>query len=514
MTSTLRHLAIIVACCSIAACATVDFDYPKKETHALTDTSDTYFGRELADVVAAHPDGEAGFYPMGDAIDALATRLLLAERAQKTIDAQYYLLTTDVVGNVFLEVLLRAADRGVRVRLLLDDILTTGYDAGMAALDSHPNFEIRIFNPFANRSFRAIDGITSFSRVNRRMHNKSFTVDNQITIIGGRNIAAEYFGAREDYKFGDLDVMGIGPVVQDVSDMFDSYWNHRAAAPVPAFAKMPDDPEAILAEIRTKLIASREAIKDTPYAEAVRRRVEHYIESEENIAIWAPYTLAVDSPDKSDKKRAAEVASITTPLKESILTAKSEILIVSPYFVPRKSGIEMFTALQQSGVNITIVTNSLAANNQKAVHGGYAPSRKPLLKAGIKIYEVRPDAGVSGSEYVSGDSARATLHTKAFAVDNHDLFIGSFNFDPRSVLINTELGVIIHSTELTEKLLGNADQNLRDDTYEVFLNEKGQLRWRGYDGDQETIYTKEPSTSWWNRFVAGFFRILPIRGQL
>jgi putative cardiolipin synthase len=208
------------------------------------------------------------------------------------------------------------------------------------------------------------------------------------------------------------------------------------------------------------------------------------------------------------------VASITTPLKESILTAKSKIIIVSPYFVPRKTGIEMFTTLQQSGVDITIITNSLATNNQKTVHGGYAPSRKPLLKAGVKIYEVRPDAGVTGFEYVSGDAARATLHTKAFAVDNHDLFIGSFNFDPRSARINTELGVIIHSTELTEKLLGRVDERLKNDTYEVFLNEKGQLRWRAFDGDQETIYKKEPNTTWWNRFVAGFYRILPIRGQL
>ena len=171
MKTALRQLGITVACCTLAACATVDFDYPKEETHALTDTADTYFGRQLAGIVEAHPAGESGFYPMNDAIDALATRLLMAERAERSIDAQYYLLTADVVGNVFLEVLLNAADRGVRVRLLLDDILTTGYDAGMAALDSHPNFEIRIFNPFANRSFRAIDGITSFSRVNRRMHN-------------------------------------------------------------------------------------------------------------------------------------------------------------------------------------------------------------------------------------------------------------------------------------------------------------------------------------------------------
>jgi putative cardiolipin synthase len=438
----------------------------------------------------------------------------MAERAEMSIDAQYYLIKADVVGYAFVEVLLRAADRGVRVRFLLDDFLASGFDTGMAALDSHPNIEIRIFNPFARRSFRAIDGITSFSRINRRMHNKSFTVDNQITIIGGRNIAAEYFGAREDAKFGDLDVMGIGPVVQDVSNMFDDYWNYVAAAPVPAFAKMPDDPDAALVELRKRVAESRDSIHDTPYAEAVRRQVEHYIQSEDEIFMWAPYTLAVDSPDKSNKKRAAEAASITTPIRHALLTAKKEVILVSPYFVPRKNGIEVLTTLQESGVEITVITNSLAANNQKTVHGGYAPSRKPLLKAGVKIYEVRPDAGVSGSEYVAGSAARATLHTKAFMVDRYDTFIGSFNFDPRSANINTELGVIIHSAAFAEGLKANFDRKLRDNTYEVFLNEKGQLRWNEFNGDEVIVHTKEPSTTWWNRFMAGFYRALPIRGQL
>jgi cardiolipin synthase C len=514
MSDALRRLGVIITCSVLAACASVDFDYPKQDTRALTDTADTFFGKVLTSAVASHPAGESGFYPMNDAIDALSTRLLAAERAERSIDAQYYLIKPDVVGNVFIEVLLRAADRGVRVRLLLDDILTTGYDTGMAALDSHPNFEVRIFNPFANRSIRAIDGITSFSRVNRRMHNKSFTVDNQITIIGGRNIAAEYFGAREDAKFGDLDVMAVGPIVQDVSNMFDDYWNHPAAAPIPAFAKMPADPAAALVEIRKRLIASREAMEDTPYADAVRRQVEHYTQADKENFLWAPYTLAVDSPDKSDKKRAAEAASITTPLKQSLLTAKKEILIISPYFVPGKSGIETLSTLQKSGVDITVVTNSLASNNQKTVHGGYSPSRKPLLKAGVKIFEVRPDAGVSGSEYVAGSAARATLHTKAFMVDRRDVFIGSFNFDPRSARINTELGVIIHSPEMAEIFMDGMDKKIRDNTYEVFLNEKGKLRWREFNGDEVTIHKKEPSTSWWNRFVAGFYRILPISSQL
>jgi len=314
MHASIRHLFLAIALAVLSGCASVDFDRPKTVTHAFHDTDDTYLGQGLADDVEAQPPGHSGFLPLNDGIDALASRLLMAESAERSIDAQYYLLKNDIVGRAFINVLLRAADRGVRVRLLLDDIFTSGYDAGMAGLVSHPNFEIRIFNPFANRSARFLDGITSFSRVNRRMHNKSFTVDNQMTIIGGRNIADEYFGAREDAKFGDLDVLAIGPVVKEVSATFDSYWNHERAAPVAAFAKMPDDPAAELARIRVLLEETRKEVEGTPYAAAVRQQVFVYVETENDIFTWAPYVLAVDSPDKSFKSKAAEASSIKTTL--------------------------------------------------------------------------------------------------------------------------------------------------------------------------------------------------------
>jgi putative cardiolipin synthase len=451
---------------------------------------------------------------LSDGIDALAARLLLAERAERTLDAQYYLIKNDITSNAFIHALLDAADRGVRVRLLLDDIFTGGYDAGMAGLDSHPNFEIRIFNPFARRSARFMDGITSFSRINRRMHNKSFTVDNQVTIIGGRNIADEYFGAREDAKFGDLDVMGIGPVVNDVSNMFDSYWNHVRAAPIETFADMPDDPAAELERVRAELEIARQHVTTTKYVAAVKDKVLEYVETDASPFVWAPYILAVDSPDKAFKSKAKTAASIKTPLRESLLSAKFGAIIISPYFVPRKSGIEAISELQRSGVDVTIITNSLAANNQSSVHGGYAPSRKPLLKSGVKIYEVRPDADVSGSELVASSGAKATLHTKAFIIDRREIFIGSFNFDPRSANINTELGVIIRSPELSEAAAEALTAALAEQTYEVFLNENGKLRWRGIEKGQEVIFDKEPQTTWGQRFSAGFMRILPIRGQL
>jgi len=513
MTRLLHKACLIAGLFVLSACASVDFDYPKPESVALTDTADTRLGKQLEGRSEQHP-GESGFFPMSDGIDALASRLLLAERADRSLDAQYYLIKDDIVSHAFISSLLRAADRGVRVRLLVDDMFTGGFDAGIAGLDSHPNFEIRIFNPFARRSARAMDAITSFSRINRRMHNKSFTADNQVTIIGGRNIADEYFGARKDAKFGDLDVMGIGPVVNEVSDTFDSYWNHERAAPVEAFADMPDDPAAELERVRALLAESQERIANTKYAAAVRDQFLEYEDSETSVFTWAPYTLAVDSPDKNFKKKAETAASITTPLRESVLSAKSEALIISPYFVPRKAGVETLIELQRSGVAISIITNSLAANNQSSVHAGYAPSRKPLLESGVKIYEVRPDADVSGSELMAASGAKATLHTKAFIIDRQEMFIGSFNFDPRSANINTELGVIIKSEKLATTAAETLTAGLGHQAYEVFLNDKGKLRWRAFENGEEVIYDKEPETSWGQRFMAGFMRILPIRGQL
>jgi putative cardiolipin synthase len=285
-----RYWFLITAFAMLGGCATIDFDRPKTTTAAFNDTDDTYLGRGLAGLAEAHP-GQAGFYPVIDAIDGLAIRLLMAKRAERSIDAQYYLVKNDIVGMLFIGALLEAADRGVRVRLLVDDIFTNGYDTGMAALDSHPNFEIRIFNPFARRSARVLDAITSFGRINRRMHNKSFIVDNQMTLIGGRNIADEYFAAREDAKFSDVDVLGVGPVVGDVSWMFDQYWNHRYAVPVPVFADLPKDPDEALRQLREKIKQAYDRVKTTRYAEALQNVVLDYLQRDIDALTWAPYEL-------------------------------------------------------------------------------------------------------------------------------------------------------------------------------------------------------------------------------
>ena len=515
MHTPMRFFLVATLIALLTGCASIDFDYPRLESTAAVDTSDTYLGSRAAELFASKSETESGFYPLNDGIDALTARLLLAERAERTIDTQYYLIKTDTTSTAFIDALLRAADRGVRVRLLLDDVFTKGYDAGMAALNSHPNFEIRIFNPF-NRGAagKAWSGLTNLGRVNRRMHTKSFTVDNQFTIVGGRNIADEYFGAREDAKFGDLDVVGIGSVANNVSSMFDSFWNHETALPLPAFAKMPDDPTAQLVILRERLLRAREQIKDTKYAEAVKATALEFMGKDKGAFEWAPYELVYDSPDKGIRSKTGPSIAITPKLVESLMSAEKELIVLSPYFVPRKRGVEIFSELQARGVKVTIVTNSLAANNQIAVHGGYAPSRKPLLKNGVKIYEVRPDADVAGAEIVAASGAKATLHTKAFLVDRKQVFIGSFNFDPRSANLNTESGVIIQSQQIGSRFGDSVDAALKTQAYELFLNEDGKLRWRGFVDSKEVIYKKEPESTWGERFIAGFIRFLPVRGQL
>lgn len=511
----LAGFALLGITAFLSGCAGIDFDYPRAESTALQGTADTDLGREIRPVLAGKPAGESAFYPLSDGIEALSVRLVAASRAERSIDLQYYLIKNDVSGRALISTLLEAADRGVRVRLLLDDVFTSGFDAGLAGLDSHPNFEIRIYNPFY-RGFagRARSAVTDFRRINRRMHNKSFTVDNQVTVVGGRNIADEYFGAREDAKFSDLDVIAIGPVVDDVSTMFDTYWNHETAIPVPAFAKMPDDPAAELARMRDGLADWRAEILDSPYADAVRQQAKGFTDRTGGSFVWASYELVYDSPDKGVVKRSQDADSIRSPLGKSLSSASDELIVVSPYFVPRKSGIEYLSGLEERGIDVTIITNSLAANNQFTVHGGYAPSRKPLIESGVRIYEVRPDADVAGAELIAASGAKATLHTKAFFVDETESFIGSFNFDPRSAYLNTESGVIIRSPSLTTQFEKNIAAALSQQTYEVFLNEDGKLRWRDTRDGADKVWEKEPQTSWFQRFVAGFVGFLPIRSQL
>lgn len=481
------------------------------------ENTDTYLDTLISPVTDKATPEQSGFLPIIDGIDALALRLLLAQHAERSIDLQYYLIKDDTTGLALVKALLDAADRGVRVRVLVDDIFTRGYDAGLSALETHPNFEVRIINPFNRGALgRAYSSVTNFSRINRRMHNKSFTVDNRATIIGGRNIADEYFDAREDNNFNDLDVMAIGPIVHEVSAMFDLYWNHEQAQPVPAFIDPPTDIDAAMDTLRGRLTANITAIASSEYAEAVRKIMTDYFNPDLSGFEWAEYELVYDTPDKMISAEAAGDDMLGSILFEHLQTAESRLIIISPYFVPLDSGVDILSELQHRGVDISVITNSLATNNQLSVHSGYAPSRTPLLQNGIHLYEMKPDARVSSAEVFTGSGVTATLHAKTFLVDEQEVFIGSFNFDPRSAFINSEMGVLIYSPELAQHFSeASGASRLEKNTYTLFLNQDGKLRWRAINSNnEEVIYDKEPGTSWFQRFKVGFIGLFPIKHQL
>jgi putative cardiolipin synthase len=509
----LRDLSLFGLILLTSACATLDFDQPRTHSFALEDTSDTPLAKKINPIAAQHPE-KSGFHLLSDGIEALAARILLMGEATRSIDAQYYFILNDMTGHLFIRELLAAADRGVRVRLLIDDIATQGYDVGMAALESHPNFEIRVFNPFSLRTGRYLN-VRDFARVNRRMHNKSFIVDNQVIIVGGRNIGDEYFSAQEDMNFADMDVFGVGPVARDGSVVFDEFWNDRHSLPVTALVAQPEDPDEELLALRERIDTELLELENSPYVGAFKHTELDLIGLGPESLSWVPYKLVSDPPSKawddkdSDKK-------LISPIADVISAAENELILISPYFVPRKTGVEGFRKLRDRGVEVRVLTNSLSSTDVAAVHSGYAPSRKPLLDMGVRLYEVRADAKILGTKRGGIEGSRASLHTKGFVVDRRKVFFGSFNFDPRSVHINTEMGVFMDAPEMAEnvveKFIQVADRG--QSTYEVILNEDNRVRWLDKQDGKVVELTREPQTSFWDRFVAGFMRILPIRGQL
>ena len=508
----LANSALLVTLALSSACATIDFDAPKAASYAFTDTADTLLAERTSEFDIGEP-GTSGFKMIIDGIEALGARMRLALRAERSIDMQYYLIHGDTAGAMLLDELVEAADRGVRVRILVDDVLTKGTDRALSTLDAHQNIQVRVFNPFSNRMFRSLNFLTDFDRVNRRMHNKVFIADNLVAVVGGRNIGDEYFAAREDFNFGDLDAVALGPVVNELSAMFDLYWNHRLAVPVYQAIGPPKNPEQALAAGRERLDKRMGELRGSRYGHLIEDYVEYrYIDPVE--FSWVPYDLVYDSPDKAETAPNPDAASIRIPLREAVMDARRELIVLSPYFVPTERMFEGFRVLRDRGVEVYVITNSLSANNHGAVHAGYAPWRKKLLEIGVQLFEVRRDAQATGVDQSGMAESGGTLHTKAFVVDRQIFFLGSFNWDPRSAYINTEMGLILQAPEFGEEAYERMEAALDTHTYRLVLADDGGLRWVTYDDGERVVYNKEPETSWWRRFVVGFIGIFPVDGQL
>ncbi len=499
----------------IAGCATAPSLENRPASHALSVDGSlaTTLGKAEASLSAAHP-GKTGIHMLSNAREAFAARVLLARAAQRTLDVQYYIWHKDLTGTLLFQSLNAAAERGVRVRLLLDDMSTSGLDPILAALDTSPNIEVRLFNPFFIRSPRWINYISDFSRLNRRMHNKSFTVDNQVTIVGGRNIGDEYFGAADDVVFADLDVLAIGPVVKQVSASFDSYWSSLSSYPVSLL--MPPGNPALLRDLATEASELEHDPRAGEYLKALRGSslIRQLMDGTIDLQ-WAKTRMVSDDPRKGQGD-VPNSETLAGKLEQVIGKPKSDVELVSSYFVPTRAGVDSFTAMARSGVKIKILTNSLDATDVTAVHAGYAKSRKPLLEAGIKLYEMRRFSPTNqkrqrvGRFGISGSS----LHAKTFSVDGSRIFVGSFNFDPRSAKLNTELGFVIDSPVLAQAIAKAFDDKVPAIAYEVHLSETGDLYWTEQKDGKEIRHDTEPDASLWRRAVVEFLSLLPIDWML
>ncbi len=498
-----RHILALLFALLLSACATAPFDYPRESTYAIDPEAPTRLKAVVDEWRAAH-DGPSGFYPLIDGMSALGARIRLIEAADKSIDAQYFLMKGDTAGQVFTGALLDAADRGVRIRFLLDDVFTTVEDKELDLLDAHPNIEVRLYNPVSRRGISALNFLGDFRRANRRMHNKSFTVDNQVTIVGGRNIADEYFELRPEGEFLDLDVIGFGPVAADVSAQFDSFWNHERALPIAALSSKFSAEE--LAAARLEVMDEYANVGDSVYEEARTTELITELANDRRILYSANAEVITDEPEKLVSEIAREQQVLVNRLHEVVSAAESEVIALTPYLVPGDQGVAFWRSLAERGVRVVIITNSLASNNHTAVHSGYAKYRKPLLEAGVELYETRADAVTPGA----GVAPEAlTLHTKGLLVDRRRVFIGSLNLDPRSIEINSEMGLLIDSAKLGEDLATGVDQRLPEITYRLELDERGRLAWRATIDGEEVVETSEPLASGGKKFTAFLLKILP-----
>ena len=492
-----------------AGCAVLTHDYPRTPSTAFEAHESTAIGKEIAALAAEHP-GESGFTLIRRGRQAFTARVALADLAEKTLDVQYFLWERDATGRIFAEHLIRAADRGVRVRILVDDVNLEDRDDSLASLDAHPNIEIRIFNPFPHRFSQILGFITDFNRVNHRMHNKLIVLDNALAIVGGRNMSDHYFEVDPVFNFRDLDIAAAGPVVRDLSKVFDRFWNGEWSVPVAALVRRPYTEQ----DLRLVLQLGREQLAKVRYPHPLDQDLATLNAEFSTVMdsfIWAPGRVVFDDPSSIHD---SSVRVIQRGLGKRLEYLEKEILIEAAYFIPLARGVGIVKDLVARGVRVRVVTNSLASNDVLPAFAGYSISRKDLIRAGVEIHEVRWEPGPLRQRQILQGS-RTAVHTKTIVFDRKDVFIGSFNLDARSATINTEAGLYVESPALAAQVVEYLEEGANAEvSYRVLLDEDDELYWIASDDGKPLRWDTDPLTTRWQRFKAGFWSLLPILEQL
>ncbi len=482
----------------VSGCAGLPRHVDKSHTIALQDPATTTLGS----IVASDEAGKnlSGIRLLSSGEEALASLIALADHAERTLDIQYYIIHEDQSSLLLLHHVGLAADRGVRVRILVDDLNTAGQDRLFVQLGEHANIEVRLFNPFPNGRIstwtRILAAAPDMRRINHRMHNKLFVADNALAITGGRNIGDQYFTRDQYNNFIDLDVVAAGPIVPELSASFDEFWNSKYSFPVASIA-YPED-----AAPPPPPVEERAPTGNADW-------LEHELDAHQVQLDWVPATVLADQPAKIASEAAPdEEVTIANDITALMSSANQELIIISPYFVPGKDGVALMRKLIGRGVHIRILTNSLATTDSPLVHIGYSRYRVELLKMGVELRELRPKLGMKRPRFHPFRGSNASLHAKALVIDEKIVFIGSLNMDVRSYRINSELGLVIRSTEIARQVTNLLDDISTDGSYKLQLVGHDHIEWSSGEPGAMKIWHKDPDTTFpqrlWLKVLAPF----------
>ncbi len=529
----LAPVFLVISLLLVSACAQLPVNNNISPSYAYNDTGNSSLGKKAAVLLSEGSDKSIMFL-LDEGTAAYLARMALLEQAEKSIDVQYYIWRADLIGKLFYGEMIRAADRGVRVRVLLDDIsIKAENEAMLYAMDNHKNIEVRLYNPFASRGFRAADYLTDAFRINRRMHNKSFTVDGQYTIIGGRNIGDEYFSADKESNFKDLEVLSVGQIVNDVGKQFDAYWNSKIVYPVKLFEHNQSTPED-LEKLKKELIEFEQNQKGRKYDldikdSAMYKFLKNRLQNKSYKKLYRGDVLVLyDDPEKGLGKSEKEIVFLKSLLKPHLDQVKKSFEVISPYFVPGDIGAKYLASFVKRGIKVQVITNSLSSTDGIMAQSGYARQRINLLKGGIELYELKAEVKTRASRSLRrSHKAKSGLHAKTYIFDREEIFIGSFNFDPRSANINAEVGVLYQVPEMAQFIGSEVfDNALEEFTYRLELvtveetDDEGiesrveKIYWIENINGKEIRYDTDPKTSAWRRFNEALYSILPIESQL
>ena len=533
MMNYLKNIFLLAGIVVTTACSSLPTDFDSTESFAYTDTAQSTLGKKSAQVRSEESDDTSTMLLLSEGTDAFLARMALLSMAERSVDVQYFIWKSDLIGMPLMHEMVEAAERGVRVRMLLDDLtLDSETMAIIFAMDQHPNINVRIYNPFSSAGYRAISALTDTSRINRRMHNKSFTVDSQYTIVGGRNIETNYFSADGRSNYTDLDIMAVGPVASEVDKQFDIYWNSPLAVPANVFSdyeshkdRFQDVRQELSDYVESKVGTEYDLdLKDTKLYQAIIDGTEA---SYSDTLYKGKTHVIYDDPEKTLGKSETDTTYLSSLMLPHIDKIEDTFELVSPYFIPGEAARTYLIDMVKRGIKVRVITNSLASTDGIMAQSGYARHRIQLLKGGIELYELKPEAKTKASRKLrSSARAKSALHAKTYIFDREEIFIGSFNFDPRSSKINTELGVICDVPEMAKYVASNVfDKRIENDAYKIELiieNEdvdgitiaQEKVVWIDKVDGQEIRHMTQPETSAWRRFNLNVYSILPIESQL